>query len=206
MQNTKQELKKEKYKYIFLITIIIIGIISGIILSNVLSYNDKKEISIKIRDYLLNLKEGNNLNYLANFFNSLKTNYFYYLLIIIFSFSIIGIFLNPFLLYIKSIIIGFTLGIMINIYGYTGIILGIFSIFPHQIFNLIIYMVISYYGMILSIKLFRLLFFKEQFNIITFRKKYIKIMILGIILLLVSSIYETFLGDLILKLFTFMIK
>ena len=86
MQNTKQELKKEKYKYIFLITIIIIGIISGIILSNVLSYNDKKEISIKIRDYLLNLKEGNNLNYLANFFNSLKIDYFYYLLIIIFNF------------------------------------------------------------------------------------------------------------------------
>lgn len=206
MNNTKQELKKNKYKYIFLITIIILGIISGIILSNVLSYNDKKEIENKIGEYIINLKNGNNLNYFVNLINSLKINYLYFILLIIFSFSIIGIFLNPFLLYIKSVIAGFTLGIMINIYGYVGIILGIFSIFPHHLFNIIIYMVISYYGMLLSIKLFRLLFFKEQFNIITFRKKYIKILILGIILLLVSSLYETFLGDLILKLFTFMLK
>ena len=202
----KQELKKEKYKYVFLITIIILGIISGIILSNILSYNDKKIIGERIGEYLNNLKEGKNLNYLANLYNSLKVNYLYFILLIVFSLSIIGIILNPFILYIKSVIVGFTLGIMINIYGYFGILIGIFSIFPHQLFNLIIYMVITYYGMILSIKLFRLLFFKEQFNISTFRKKFLRIIIIGIIFLLISSIYETFLGDFIIKLFTFMIK
>ena len=95
---------------------------------------------------------------------------------------------------------------MINIYGYTGILLGLFSIFPHQIINLIVYMIITYYGMILSIKLFRLIFFKEQFNINTFRKKYLKIILIGIVFLLITSIYDTFLSDFILNLFTFMIK
>ena len=201
-----KELKKQKYKYIFLITIMILGIVSGIVLANILSYNDKEVISNTINEYLLNLKNGKSLNYLTNFINSLKVNYFYFLLLIILSLSIIGIILNPFILYIKSVIIGFTTGIMINIYGYGGILLGIFSIFPHQIINLVIYMVISYYGMLLSIKLFRLIFFKEQFNIVSFRKKYIKIILLGIIILLISSIYEIFLGDFILKLFTFIIN
>ena len=201
-----QEIKKQKYKYIFLITIIVLGIISGIILSNVLSYNDKKIVGDKIGEYLLNLKNGKDLNYLVNLYNSLKVNYLYFILLIILSSSIIGIIINPFILYIKSVIVGFTLGIMINLYGYVGIILGIFSIFPHQILNLVIYMVITYYGIILSIKLFRLLFFKEQFNIINFRKKYNKIIIIGIILLLISSFYEIFLSDFILKVFTFLIK
>ena len=64
----------------------------------------------------------------------------------------------------------------------------------------------SYYGIMLSIKLFRLLFFKEQFNINVFRKKYFKILIINFFILVISAFYETFLGDLILKLFTFLIK
>ena len=36
----QKEIQKNKYKYIFLLTIILIGFISGIIFSNILSYND----------------------------------------------------------------------------------------------------------------------------------------------------------------------
>ena len=206
MQNTKQVLNKKKYKYIFLFTIIILGIISGIILANILSYNDKKIVSNTIQDYLLNLKEGKNLNYIANLFDVIKVNYIYFILLIVLSLSIIGIIFNPFILYIKCVIVGFTIGIMINIYGYLGIIFGLLFVFPHQIINIIIYMVITYYGMILSIKLFKLIFYKEQFNIITFRKKFLKVISFGSVFLLISSLYETFLEDYILKLFTFMIK
>ena len=206
LKNSNQETKKKKYKYIFLITIIVLGIISGIVLSNILSYNDKKIITNQINDYFINLRNGEELNYLSNLLNSLKINFIYYFLLLIFSVSIIGIILNPFILYFKSVIVGFTIGILINIYKYSGIILGIFSIFPNQLINLLVYMTMSFYGIILSIKLFKLLFFKEQFNINIFRKKYLKIIGIGAILLIISSLYETFLGDLILKLFTFLIK
>ena len=206
MQNLKQELIKKKYKYLFLITLIILGILSGIILSNILSYNDKKLVSEKIITYFNNLKNNEKLDYFTNFFNSFKINIIYFFLLIIFGLSIIGIILNPLILYIKSLLIGFIFGIMINIYSYSGLLLGLFSIFPHQIINLFVYMIMSYYGIILSIKLFRLLFFKEQFNINTFRKKYFKIIGMCLIILLISSLYETFLGDVILKLFTFLIK
>ena len=206
MQNLKQELKKKKYKYIFLLTIIVLGIISGIILSNILSYNDKKIVAEKIEHYFTNLKIGETPNYFNNLLNSLKINFIYFSLFFLFSLSIIGIILNPFFLYFKSVIIGFSLGILINVYQYVGIILGIFIIFPHQIINLFVYMVLSFYGIILSIKLFKLIFLKEQFNIVSFRKKYIKVIGICSLILFISSFYETFLGDLILKVFTFLIK
>ena len=206
MQNIKLELKKKKYKYLFLITIIVLGFISGIILANILSYNDKKAVAEIIGNYFTNLKSGKNPNYLVNLINSLKINFIYFFLLFLFSLSIIGIILNPFLLYFKSVIVGFSIGILINIYQYAGIVLGIFSIFPHQIINLFVYMVLSFYGIILSIKLFRLLFLKEQFNIVSFRKKYVKVLGISFILLMLSSFYEIFLGDFLLKVFTFLLK
>lgn len=202
----KQEFKKNKYKYIFLITIVILGFVTGIIFSNILSYNDKKEISSLVETYFLNLKNGEEINYLGNFINTLGTNYLYMLLLFIFGLSIIGIILNPFILYFKSFITGFSVGIIISIYSFKGIILGILYIFPHQIINLIIYILLSYYGINLGVKLFKSLFLKKSFNSSEFMKKYAKVLMFSGIVLLLSSLYETFFNDFIMKVFTFLIN
>lgn len=203
---SKEELKKNKYKYIFLITIIVLGIISGLILSNILSYNDSKEIGEVVNEYILNLKENNNINYLSNLINSLSINFMYLILIFIFSLSIIGVILNPFILYFKSFIIGFSIGIMINLYNFKGIILGILSVFPHEFINIIMYLFISFYGIKLSINLFSLIFMKKQFNFAIYMKKFFKVIIVSSLFLIISSLYETFLGDFVIKVFTFLIK
>ena len=101
-KNFWQELKKNKYKYLFLITIIILGFLSGIVLANILSYNDKKEVGEIVETYFLNLKNNESINYIGNFLNNLGVNFFYLLLLFIFGISIIGIVLNPFILYFKS--------------------------------------------------------------------------------------------------------
>lgn len=209
MKNKKifrQEFKKNKYKYIFLITIIILGFLSGIILSNILSYNDKKEIATIVEEYFLNLKENTEINYISNFINNLNVNFIYLLLLFIFGLSIIGVILNPFILYFKSFILGLSVGIIISIYRFKGIIGGILYIFPHQIINIIVYLLLSYYGISLSIKLFKSLFLKKTFNSSEFMKKYFKIVGLSSFVLLISTLYETFLADFIMKLFTFLIK
>lgn len=205
-KNIKQVLKHNKYKYIFLFTIIILGIISGIIFSNILSYNDKKTISETVGEYLNNLKSGVGINYFHNLINSLGINFCYLIILFILSLSIIGVILNPLILYFKSFIIGFTVGIMINIYHFNGILLGFFLVFPHQIINLLIYLIVTFYGIRLSLKLYGLIFFKQQFNFSLYTKKYLKIFLVCSLILIISSLYETFLGDFIIKVFTFFIK
>jgi len=202
----KQEFKKDKYKYMFLITIIILGFLSGIIFSNILSYSDYKEISNSVESYFLGIKNGSSINYLNNFINTISVNYIYMLLLFIFGISIIGVILNPFILYFKSFITGFSVGIIISIYSFKGILGAILFIFPHQIINLIIYLLLSYYGFNLSIKLFKSLFLKKTFNSSEFMKKYIKILGLSSLILLISSLYETFFSDFIMKVFTFLLK
>ena len=75
----QKEIQKNKYKYIFLLTIILIGFISGIIFSNILSYNDHQEISNTLKDYFLGIKNNQSINYLGNFLNVFSVNYLYML-------------------------------------------------------------------------------------------------------------------------------
>ena len=201
-----QEFKKNKYKYIFLITIVVLGFITGIVFSNILSYNDKKEISEIVKNYFLNIKNNEEVNYLSNFISTLGINFIYMILLFIFSLSIVGIILNPFILYFKSFITGFSVGIIISVYSFKGIIGGILYLFPHQVLNIIVYILLTYYGINLGIRLFKSIFLKKTFNSSEFMKKYFKILGLSSIVLLISSIYETFLADFIMKVFTFFIK
>ncbi len=202
----KENVAKYKYKYLFLLIVVLIGFIFGIIFSNVLSYNDKKEISEIIVDFFTNLKNGTSINYLSNFLTNLGTNFLYLILIFIFGISIIGLVLNPFILYIKSFIIGFSVGSIIVAFSFRGIPLSILFIFPHHILNMIIYILMSFYGMNLSLKLFKSLFLKKSFNHTLFMKKYLKVFLISSIVIFISTLYETFLSDFVLNLFTFLIK
>ena len=202
----QKEIQKNKYKYIFLLTIILIGFISGIIFSNILSYNDHQEISNTLKDYFLGIKNNQDINYLGNFLNIFSVNYLYMLLIWIFGLSIIGIILNPFILYFKSFVIGFSVGIIISIYSYLGILGSLLYLFPHLLINLLVYTLLSFYGIKLSIKLFKALFLHKNFNFQDFMKKYLKILGLASIILLITTLYETFLADFVMKIFTFFLK
>lgn len=201
-----KEIKKNKYKYMFLITIILIGFIMGIIFSNILSYNDHQQISEVLKKYFLGIKNNQDINYLNNFINNFSVNYLYMLAIWIFGLSIIGIILNPFILYLKSFIIGLSVGVIISTYGLIGITGVILYIFPHVLINLIVYLLLSFYGIKLSINLFKALFLKKNFNSSEFMHKYLVILGLSALILLITTLYETFLADFVMKLFTILLK
>lgn len=201
-----KEIKKNKYKYMFLITIILIGFIMGIIFSNILSYNDHQQISEVLKKYFLGIKNNQDINYLNNFINNFSVNYLYMLAIWIFGLSIIGIILNPFILYLKSFIIGLSVGVIISTYSLIGIIGVILYIFPHVLINLIVYLLLSFYGIKLSINLFKALFLKKNFNSSEFMHKYLVILGLSALILLITTLYETFLADFVMKLFTILLK
>ena len=201
-----KELGKSKYQYIFLITIIVLGILIGIILSNIISYQDKVSIEEVITNYFLHLQNGDKINYFQDFLNIFTKHSIYIFLILIFSFSIIGVFLNPFLLFFKSFITGFSMGVLISLYGYKGIIGAILYLIPHEFINFICYLLLAFYGIKLSIYLFKLLFQKKKLENRFFIKKYFKVLGITYVILLISSFLETFLSNFLMKCFTFIIR
>ena len=199
-------MNKIKKKYLFLIIIVIIGVITGFIFANIISNNDQKIVYEKITYFFNNIKEDVHIKYWNNLLFSLNNNIIYLILITIFGLSIIGLFFNNFILFLKSFILGFIASSIINIYLYNGIVLSIIYVFPFMILNLFTYLIMISYANDFSVKLFYLLFKKKEYNFHIIIKKYFAVSLICLVLLLVSSLYETFITPFVLKLFSFLIK
>lgn len=197
---------KLKKKYLYLLIIVMVGIIVGIIFSNILSNDDSKLVYSKVTTFFNNIKNDVPINYFQNFINSLKNNYFYLIIIWILGLSIIGLIINNFILFFKSFILGFSIGSIINIYFYSGIILSFFYVFPAILINLFIFILMCYYANNCSLKLFDVLFRKKEYKFTNFIIKYLKILGVFLIILLISSLIETFVTPFFIKLFSFLIK
>ena len=199
-------MNKLKNKYSYLLIIVITGIIVGIIFANILNNDDIKLVSSKITSYFNDIKSNTPINYFKNLITSLKNNYLYLIAILVLGLTILGLLFNNFILFFKSFILGFSIGCIINIYFYSGIILSFFYIFPAFLINLLVFMVMTYYANIVSLKLIDVLFRKKEYKFKGLITKYFKIFIILLIILSISSLIETFITPFLLKLFSFLIK
>lgn len=199
-------MEKEKKKYLFIISIAVIGIFVGIVFANVINKADKVLVEDKLTTYFLNIKDNKNINYFGNLLNSFLNNNLYLIIIWLLGLSIIGIVLNNFIIFFKSFVIGFSIGSIINVYLYKGIIGALIYIFPHHIINILVYIVLIYHANNFSIKLFKTLFLKRDNKIKELMPKYLKILLYCFIALSISALLETFLSPFIIKFWTFTIK
>lgn len=199
-------MERLKKKYLFLFIIVIVGIITGVVFSNILSIEDYKLVSTKITTFFNNLASNTPINYWDNLITNIKNNLIYLFAIWIFGLSIIGLLFNNFILFFKSFILGFTIGSIISIYLYSGLILSFWYVFPALLINLLVYMIMTYYANNFSLCLFNVLFRKKEYKLSLLIPKYFKILAIFIIILIVSAIFETFLTPFILKIFSFLIK
>ena len=199
-------MEKEKKKYLFIISIVVIGIFIGIVFANVINKADKILVEDKLTTYFLNIKDNKNINYFGNLLNSFLNNNLYLIIIWLLGLSIIGIVLNNFIIFFKSFVIGFSIGSIINVYLYKGIIGALIYIFPHHIVNILVYVVLIYHANNFSIKLFKTLFLKQDNKIKELMPKYLKILLYCFIALSISALLETFLSPFIIKFWTFTIK
>jgi len=199
-------MNKLKKKYLFLLIIVIIGFIVGILFSNILSTDDSKLVTNKITEYFNNLKNDVPINYLNNLLSSLKNNMLYLSIIWVLGLGIIGLLLNNFILFFKSFILGFSVGSIINVYFYGGIILSILYIFPSLLLNIIVFSIMISRANDISLNLFNVLFRKKDIKFTLLIKKYSKIYGYLLIILFISSLIETFVMPFTIKLFSFLIK
>jgi len=189
-----------KKMMLFLFIIVLIGIITGSLFTIFLNVDDKTLIKNSL-DLFFNNCINDKLNYFDAFKNSLFSNYFYTIIIWLLGISLIGaVFAVP-IAYFKSFILGFTISSIITNYGLKGVIIAILYIFPHLIFNLLIIMFITHYSVILSFKIFKSFFNKGIIDFKFIFKKYFIILIICLLILMLTSLYEGFVIPLIFKTF-----
>ena len=195
---SRQSIEKQKKIYLFFISIILISIIFGFFFYFIISDSDKELVINIQKDFFSNL---NNIKYFGSFISSVLSNFIYIFLIFILGLSVVGILFILGILVLKSFILGFSISSLIGTFGFKGIILSFLYLFPHQVFFLIVLLLMSYYGCSFSVKLFKHIFRRSIINFRMLKDKYIKILLICLGSSLICSIYEVFLMPHLLKIF-----
>lgn len=202
----KNSIIKQKKLYRIIITLMIFGIISGILFIFFISKESKTKALVSIKNFFDLMNTSTGINYGKSLLNTLVNNIGYVLLIWLLGISIIGLPITIILAFMKSFIVGFSISSIISCYKAKGILGAFLYVFPHQIIILFIYLLLSFYSISFSIKLFKSLFLKQTINFRVVMKKYIKILLISLIGIIIVSLYEVFISTYFIKLFTMLLK
>ena len=202
----KNSIIKQKKLYRIIITLMIFGIISGILFIFFISKESKTKALVSIKNFFDLMNTSTGVNYGKSLLNTLVNNIGYVLLIWLLGISIIGLPITIVLAFMKSFIVGFSISSIISCYKAKGILGAFIYVFPHQIIILFIYLLLSFYSISFSIKLFKSLFLKQTINFRVVMQKYIKILLISLIGIIIVSLYEVFISTYFIKLFTMLLK
>lgn len=200
-----EEFKKNKKTLVFIAILLLIGLICGSLFITIINQNDKKLVLETISNYFNKVKTTK-VDYLYSFGTSITSNLLYILFIWILGISIIGLPIILFLIFIKSFILGFSIGSIICKYKVSGSLLALSYTFPHHIINIITICFVSMYALKVSLSLVKLITSKKQINLKIIMRKYIGVLIIAILLSIISSVFESFVTPNFIKLLSFLIK
>lgn len=181
---------KDKKQFILIFVICIVAFIIGVLLPSILNEENRKIIETSLNSFFDTIK-NNQLKTNELLFKTLTSNIIIDLILWLLGISIIGIPIVIILLGYKSLSLGFTISSIISTYKLNGVIKALIYIVPN-IINLFIFFVISYYSISFSLMLFNYLFRKKEYNKRVIVNRYLKLLVISIIILIFSSVIETY--------------
>lgn len=181
---------KDKKQFIIIFVICTVAFIIGVLLPSILNEENRKIIQTSLNSFFDTIK-NNQLKTNELLFKTLTSNIIIDLILWLLGISIIGIPIVIILLGYKSLSLGFTISSIISTYKLNGVIKALIYIVPN-IINLFIFFVISYYSISFSLMLFNYLFGKKEYNKRIIVNRYLKLLVISIIILIFSSVIETY--------------
>lgn len=189
----------EKKYVLFTLVLVLLGILTGSLFIVILDKTDKTIVVEYITEFINNIK-NNNINSLDLLKNILLTNYIIVIIFAIIGFSFFFFPINILILFYKSFIIGFTLSSFILTYSLKGLLLSIIYIFPHLIINILLFSLITAFTVQNSINMIKYIIKRQNINMRHYFNKYFSILLIIIIILLFTGLYESYIMPTLLKL------
>ena len=151
-------LKEHLTIYTFMMFLFLTGIIFGAIIVNSMNFVQKQDLFFHLEQFFGQIATQNIMTHDDIF----KQSFFYHLKYLLFLFvlgiSIIGLPLIWIFLFLKGLVIGFTVGFIVNQLGMNGLLLAAISVAPQNLVIVPIYIVASSLAMIFALTLLEKLF------------------------------------------------
>lgn len=147
--------------YLFMTILFLMGIIFGAVIVNSMNFIQKQDLFFYLNQFFGQVvKEQTSMSHMllqSSLFYHLK----YLLLIFILGLSIIGMPIIWVLVFMKGIVVGFSVGFLVNQMGWNGLLLAAASIAPQNILIIPAYLLAGSLAMIFSLTLIQKLLAKK---------------------------------------------
>lgn len=203
--NYKKELSKKNNILILVSIVFILGLIFGSIYITILDTEEKTTILNEVNNYFLTTDYSFE-DKIDIFKNTLISNLTYIGSMWILGLSVIGIPIVFIMAFFKSFVLGFSVSSIFAKYGFKGIVGVLTFIFPSSIVISIFTLFLATYSIIISLKIANSAFTKKTINFKTFMGRYFFILVIGVLIAILCSLFDGFLSPYITKLFTNLIK
>lgn len=198
------KIKKNK-TLVFLIVITVVAFVFGTLFITILNNSDKQLVKTYIETFLNDIYK-NEINYISVLKSTLSSNIFLIILIWLLGISVIGIPIIVFIYFFKAFSLGFTISSFIFTYKTRGILFSLLYIFPNEIIKYLCYTLLILNAINLSKKIIFSILKKGNLNFNKIINRYFKILILCLIVIIITSLYEVYGIPFIFNKFYFLIK
>lgn len=179
-----------------LILLFILGLLFGVIS---FIFMDKTSLENYTLNYV-DLISKNNFDYIKGLINTLISNYKYLSILWIFGIIFFLFPLVPLIIIYRGLSIGLMISSIIYSFKLKGFLYALIILFPAKIINEIIYIIMSYYSISFSLKIYNAIKTNKSINISSFSKNYFYILLIFIVALTLTSIFEIYISTNIIKL------
>ncbi|MBB3867324.1 stage II sporulation protein M [Geobacillus sp. NFOSA3] len=186
--------------YLFVIVLFLMGVIFGAIVVNSLNFSQKQDLYYYLTQFFGQVSKGNIASAHDMFQQSYFHNLKYVALMWVLGISIIGLPIILILLFLKGIVVGFTVGFLVNQMGWQGFLLSFVSVMPQNLIIIPAFVIMGVISVSFSLQMVRNQFMKRGHEpIFPMIMRYTMAMMLISVSLLVSSSLEAYVSPLFMK-------
>ena len=186
-----RNIRINKNLFIFLLIIVIIGVTTGALFTAIISTSDKELVVSYLNDFFTNIKEGK-LVYDNSLINALILTVGLAVAIWLLGVSVIGFVVVIIILFMKAFVLGFSVGSIIATFKLKGILMAFIYCFPHLVINILIFMLISAFALIMSFKIINSITSKKPLDFKHYMNRYFIVLVFSVIILFFTSLYEIY--------------
>jgi stage II sporulation protein M len=186
--------------FLFIVVLFLMGVIFGAIVVNSMSITQKEDLFYYLSQFFGQISNGKVADNNDLFMQSFLHNSKFIGLMWILGISIIGLPVILILLFIKGMVVGFTVGFLVNQMGMKGFLLAFVSILPQNLITIPVFIMMAAFSVIFSMRMIKKQFMKKYAQpVLPYFKKYIFVLLISIVFISAASGIEAFLSPWLMK-------
>ncbi|MGP4076944.1 stage II sporulation protein M [Halobacillus sp. K22] len=161
MRVAGKEIQSHVNIFVFIFVLFIMGIIFGAVIVNSMNFVQKQDLFFYLKQFFEQNISTNGTTKATLWKDSILYHLKYMLLLFLLGISVIGMPIITVLLFIKGLVVGFSVGFLVNQMGWYGLLISSAAIAPQNLLIIPVYLIAGSLALIFSLTLCKQLFIRR---------------------------------------------